>query len=183
MLVRKRVAAFTLIEFLLVLGIIGVLLRFAPRLIRRSPNIEWSHVLDEMNNLIRFTRQEAISRQSVYRLVFNASRKNEHSIYVEREEDDPEKPGMKHFVPVFSDYFNPTYSLPEMLKIDAVYLGKREQLAEQKQQAYCYVIHNGLVQDVIVHMRRFENNQESWASFTVEPFLGVFSYHDGRVKP
>ncbi len=180
---RKRVAAFTLVEILIVVSIIGVVASMMPRLIRRAPTTEWSHVLNELNNLIYFARQEAIGKQHVYRLAFHAPTKGEHTMLVEHEQENPKKPGTKQFVPVSSDYISTLYSLPEVIKIDAVYLGKKEQLSEQKQRAFCHVVHNGLVQDCMIHMSRVLKEKETKVSFTVQPFLGVFELHEGTMKP
>ncbi len=175
---------FTLLEVMIMVVVIGVIAGLTlPRLMRRPPVTEWPHILGQLNDMIYFARQEAISDQTVYRLTFRSSEKSPDSIVIESQQDDPEKPGKKIFTPVWSEYFSTTYTLPPEVRFEAVYLGKVEQLDENKGIGYCYVIHDGLVQDIMVHMRRIADGVEATGTFTVEPFMGTFTFEPGRARP
>ena len=174
--------AFSLLEIMLAMVVIGILSTMAvPRLIRRGPNAKWETVVNEVNNLLYFARQEAIATNNIYRLRF-ISKATKSSVIVEVEKPDPEKINRKIYETIKSYYFTPEYTFPDVITIDAVFHGKQEQLEENKDQAYCYVIPNGLVQEIFVHLTRDQDNKISKATFKIEPFLGKFELLDGHVK-
>lgn len=175
--------AFTLLEVMLVVVVIGfVATMVMPRLIRRSPSIEWKNVRDEINNLVYFARQAAITTLIPHRLTFD-TRKPNHVIRVEREEFDPENSEKKVFVPASAYYFKPEYRFPEGISMYEVYQGRVELLSENKGVAHCYVVGSGLVQDILLHIIRKQETGEARASLEMEPFFGVFELSDGFKKP
>ena len=110
--------------------------------------------------------------------------KGQDFIAVEEENEDPEKPTRKIYEQVHSHYFNTKYQLADEIKINGVYHGREEMMEENKGQGFCYVIPDGLVQDVLVHLtRRLHGEPESRASFKITPFFGKFEYFEGHVKP
>jgi prepilin-type N-terminal cleavage/methylation domain-containing protein len=177
--------AFTLFEILVVILLIGVIASvFLPRMLRqRKPTLEWSVILDDLNNLVLFARQEAIANRQTYRLRFQANPKGRDTIRVEVEKDNPEKPGTKKYDVVSSYYFKTFYELEPQVRIKAVYLGKHEQLAENHGIAMCYVIPEGLVEDIMIHMVRNMNGVEVVMTYKMNPFAGKFEMLDGLVKP
>ena len=163
--------------------IIGIIAGIAfPRLMRRAPNTEWSHVKEELNDLLSFAREQAITHKEIYRLTFDA-KEAEHKVLVETQKSDPQKPEKKIYALATSEYFLATYTLPESIKITAVYKGKQEQFEANKNVAYSYIIPDGLAEDILVHMKRLDTAEESKASFKVQPFFGTFELHDGYLKP
>lgn len=181
---RGLAPAFTLFEILIVMVVVGLLATMTlPRFVRKAPAAEWSNILDEVNNLVNYARQEAIATQNIYRINFHVPRTGNHTITVELEKDNPEKPGQKLYEPIKSYYFTPTYELPESIAIQAVYHGKEEQLAQNKNHGYCYVIPNGLVQEVVVHLTKEEKGQTAKKTLKTAPFLGEFNLTDGFEKP
>jgi Tfp pilus assembly protein FimT len=182
--VNRSSYAFTFLEMVVVLLLIGVIATvFIPKISRRSPTAEWSNVLDDLNNLVFFARQEAISNQRVYRLVFQSRQNAPDTVRVEQENDDPEKPGRKIYTPVSSYYFSATYQFSDQLKLKAVYSGKYDTLAEQRGNAFCYVIPDGLVQDIAVQITRRIDSVETGGTYRMNPFFGKFEFYDGYVKP
>ena len=153
-----------------------------PRLIRKSPTAKWESVLDEVNNLLYFAKQEAIASHKTYRLHFFIKR-GKSSVIVEVESPNPEKPEKKMYKKITSYYFNPIYNFPKEISLQAVYHGKIDQLDEYNDNAYCYIIPNGLVQEIYVHLLKEENGRESKRTFKIEPFLGKFELIEGFVKP
>ena len=179
-----RRCGFTLMEVMLTVVVIGIIAGLTlPRLLRRPPVTEWPNILSQLNDMIYFARQEAISDQTVYRLAFYRKERPPDRVVVESQQDNPEKPGTKIFTAVSSEYFETTYILPPEVRIEAVYLGKQEQLDENKGVGYCHVIHDGLVQDILLHMRRVVDGVEATGSFTVEPFMGTFTFEPGLTRP
>jgi prepilin-type N-terminal cleavage/methylation domain-containing protein len=180
--VKKASHAFTLIEIMVVVMLVGMMATIGlPKLFHRSPALEWRVILEDFNNLIFFARQEAISNQKLYRLALKSNPKGLDFILVEEEKDDPEKPGRKIHERDYSPYVTTKYELSEQVRISAVYYGKTEMMAENKATGYCYVISDGLVQDVIVHLIRNYEGVESKASFRMMPFLGAFEYLDETI--
>jgi prepilin-type N-terminal cleavage/methylation domain-containing protein len=172
-------AAFTLIEVLLVVVVIGIMATMTiPRLTRKPPTAEWETVLDELNNLVYYARQKAISSQQVYRLHFESTGKLHDIVQVEIEKDNPEKPGQKLYLPEKSYYFNPIYKFPAEITIQAVYHGKKNMLEEHNNHAYCYIIPNGLVQDISLHLERTQEEETTKKVFKTSPFFGKFEIKD-----
>ncbi len=178
--VRQSLPAFSLIEILIGLFIIGVGASvLLPRLTRRSPNLEWPALQQELNNVLYFARQEAITTQKVHRLTFN---KKKRTVTVEARDGDVEnKPGVPHYGPVASTYFTTEYEWPEQITCEWVKLNKKDLFDENKGMAWCYVVPNGLVQDVSVKLVRNEHGVTTHMVFTAAPFLGAF-FEEEEVK-
>ena len=181
---NKTSSAFTMMEMMVVIFLIGVMATFVlPNLMRRKPSAEWPNVLEEVNNLVFFARQEAISHQKLFRIAFKATKRDQDFILVQEEKDDPEKPGRKIYEQVFSSYVTTKYVLPESISIDGLYHGKDETMEDNKQEGYCYVIADGLVQETLVRFTRKDEEEISRASFKMKPFFGMFEYFEGHIKP
>jgi Tfp pilus assembly protein FimT len=169
---------------MVVVVIIGIIATIAlPRLRNKTPGSDLTTVLDEFNNLVYYARQEAISNQKSYRLHFHTSKTGQDTVQVEVEGNDMEKPEKKIWSPVRSAYFNPLYKLPETVTMQGVYLGKVEQLEENQQHAYCYIIAEGLVQEIMIHILKTVEKKQTQVTFQVSPFLGKFELIQGFVKP
>ncbi len=177
---KVRQAAFTLIEIMVVLVLIAALATMLlPRLTRRSPSVEWHTILDDLNTLVFFARQEAIANHKIYRLAFKSQPNAADTITIEEEYDDPEKLERKLYKTVSSYYFRTVYTYAPSIKLKGVYLGKQEMLDEQRGQAFCYVIPDGLVQEVRVQMIRKIGPDESGITYTMNPFFGRFELVEG----
>lgn len=177
---------FTLLEILIVTVVIAFAATMTlPRFFKKKPTARWETVLDELNNLVDYARQEAISKHIVYRLHFQPERDGKYRVQVEIEQDHPEKRGQKIYQTIKSYYFNPIYTFPEPISMHAIYQHNKEQMALNKQHAYCYVIPNGLVQETVLHLVRKaedETKQESKMTFRMSPFFGKFEMEKGFVK-
>lgn len=167
--------AFTLLEIMVVMFIIGILATMVPpRIVRKKPEAQWETVLDELNNIVYYARQEAIARKKIYRINFHAVRTDRDTVQVELEGEGPEKPGRKVYELVKSYYFNPVYKFPEEIRIEAIYQDKKEQLEENNDHGYCYVIPDGLVQEIFVHLIKTEDERQQKMTVKMLPFLGRF---------
>lgn len=178
--------AFTLLEIMVVVSIMALTAAIlVPRLLFRTPQAEWPTILADLNDLIFFARQEAISGQQIYRLNFKSNGEQPDTVTVEQELPDPEKPWRKMYRPASSFYYAAKYTFHESVKIKAVYLAKDEYLTNNKGEGYCYVIPDGLVQDVIIHVARRDGDKgnEFTASFVISPFFGRFEFREGLVRP
>lgn len=185
---EKHLPAFTLLEILIVMVVIGIIATIAaPRLTRKDPSTKWENVLEEINNMVSYARQEAISRQKTYRLRFKINKSSADFVQIEEENTDPENPNKKIYPLIQAHGFKPIYKLSNSekvsIKFEAIYHGKTEQLSENKGEAYCYIIPNGLVQEILIHAIRTEDNKTNKASFKMQPFFGKFEKFDGFLKP
>jgi len=173
-----------MMEMMVVIFLIGILASIMlPRMARRAPQTEWKTILDDLNNLVFFARQEAMANQRVYRLAFRSVTTGADSVAVEEERPDPEKPQQKIYTPVSSYYFTPSYTFHDSIKIKAFYKGRKDVLEEEKGRAYCYVIPDGLVEDVLIQLTHKSENEETGGSFKMMPFFGKFEFFVGYEKP
>ena len=183
---NKR-SGFTLLEILVVMVFIGIFATMAiPRLIKQSPDKSWVHVTYEINNLIHFARQESIATQKIYRLAIIKEKETRDilRIEVETESDEPKRPGKRLYTPAYSEYYDPTYKLPNDISVISVFKDKDNILEGQKiRKAYCHIIPQGLVEEVLIHLtRREDDGSKSKISLRMAPFMGVFSRFDGHIK-
>jgi Tfp pilus assembly protein FimT len=178
-----RRPAFTLFEILIVVTIIaGLSVLFISRNRQSDIDKKWNHVLDSVNNLVLYSRQEAIATQINHRL--HIEKKNDDfEIYVEKEGEAKGKRGNLLFERAKFFYFNPVYSLPEGVKIEVVYNDDKEnQLIKNKGHAYCYVISNGLVQETTIDFVKKQDDYESKITLKMVPFFGKFEFFDEKIK-
>jgi len=183
----NKTPAFTFIEILMVLLLVGVVAAVMMPMITRQrvSKAKWSIIEDDFNNLIFFARQEAIANQKVHRLTFSTSKEsNLDQVSIEEELQDPEKPGKIIYVPVQSYYIETQYELDKSVKIRRVYVGNKEMFTENPVKgAHCYVVPDGLVQDVIIQLTRTQDGKEEGGSLKMNPFFGKFEFEEGYVKP
>jgi len=180
----KSSRAFTLIEMMVVIVLVGIVATVVfPRLFVRKPKAEWPNILDDLNNMVFFARQEAISDQKVYRLFFRSNTQASDFVVVEKEEKDPENPTKKIYEQVRSYYFETKYEFDESVKMVAFYSDGKEQFEANKNNAYCYVVHDGLVQDVMIRFVKKKNDKEIKTTFKMQPFRGEFAMYEGFLKP
>ncbi|MFH1461643.1 MAG: type II secretion system protein [bacterium] len=182
MIISKR-RAFTLIEMLVVMVIIGFMMTIIPSwMFRKKADATISAVLREFNNLIFIARQEAILEQRVCRLYFKSEKNLNDFIIIQIMQEDPENSNKQVPIRLSSEYLNTKYDLPPNIKMQACYLGKKELFSENKNEAYCYITPNSLVQDVIIHIVRQTDSGEEKVTFKMEPFLAEFELYNGFLK-
>ena len=182
--------AFTMIEMMVVIFLIGVIATIViPRLSYKTPQSEWSSVLYDLNNLALFARQEAISNHGIYRLNFKSGGNGPDTMIIEREDRDPENQNKIVYTKVTSDYLKTQYQFNPSIKIKDFYHGKKNAMTDHTVDMCCYIMYDGLVQDVLIHLTRNEkvtkkeSGAESKASFKMMPFYGRFEFHDDFIKP
>lgn len=175
---------FSLIEMMAVLMLIGLAIGMvASRLSRRPHASEWTHILDELNNLAQFARQESIAEQVVFRLSFTRGKnKTPDAVVVEHQIKTNQKTGMAEFAHAPSPYLKTQYSFTENIQIRAMYLGKKE-IFQENNQAFCYVVPDGLIQDVYIQVVRVEDNKEEPVTLKMLSFDGQFKLIEKFIRP
>jgi prepilin-type N-terminal cleavage/methylation domain-containing protein len=168
---RTTVAAFTLIEILIGLAIIGLGASLVmPRLTRRPHETEWTTIQHELNTMLFFARQEAIVTQKIHRITCNEKTR---TLVVEMPTGE-EKNGVALYEQVYSTYFTTKYELPAQVRFGAVKLGKKNLFEESKGIGCCYVVPNGLIQEVSIELIRDDGSQTTRKVYQAAPFLGTF---------
>jgi prepilin-type N-terminal cleavage/methylation domain-containing protein len=164
-------SAFTLIEILLGLAIIGLGASLVmPRLTRRPHETEWPTIQHELNTMLFFARQEAIVTQKIHRITCNEKART----LVAEAPTGQEKNGVMQYEQVYSSYFTTQYELPSQVRFGAVKLGKKNLFEENKGIASCYVVPNGLIQEVSIELIRDDGSQTMRKVYQAAPFLGTF---------
>ncbi len=154
-----------------------------PLLNRQRPQETWETLQEDLNQLASFAREEALTRRKIYRIVFQQKPQAEGKIFVEEEHTDPEQPEKKTYNAVPAGYQKTSLTLENGRTLRAVYIGKRNVLTDQDPQAFCYVIPDGMMQPVTIQIVRAHKNYEEIVSFQLNPFMGSFDRHDGKLKP
>lgn len=177
-----------MLEMMVAVFLIGVLAAvILPRAIGRAPEASWQSVLADLNNILSFARQEAIMQRKNYRVTFIPKGKGRDVVLVEEEKATPDDARKKVFEQVSSGYFDTKYLLPDGIKIRSFYLGNQFVAEEENRGKYfCYILPDGLVQDVTLHLHRPHQDQakkKDDATFNSMPFLGIFTMRDGYIKP
>lgn len=180
---QRSFPGFSLVEIMVVLMLLGLLLSMViPRLSRRSPSSEWKTVLSEFNNLAQFARQESIAEQTVFRLNFARGKTPAPDTVTVERLSTIGTDGKQEFIQASSPYLPTKYELAESIHFQAIFHGKKDMLQEGH-QAFCYIIPDGLVQDVFVQLMRTENLKEEPSTLKMLPFDGYFELVEKLVRP
>lgn len=182
MITNKK--AFTLLELLVVMVIVGFMVTIIPSwLMHKKVDENLTTILQELNNLLIFARQESILLQEPCRLLFKKEKGGNDFVVLQKLQRDIQNPNK--IVPVIlnSDYFNTRYILPSKISIEAFYLGKKEMLSENKGEGYCYVMPNTLIESIIIHIVKKTEAGVEKVTFKTEPFIGEFNMFNGFLKP
>jgi hypothetical protein len=176
-----------MIEMIVVIMLIGIVATIMiPRLAYKTPQSEWSTVLYDLNNLALFAKQEAICNHAIYRLNFKSGgtgAAGPDTMIIEREGRDPENQNKIIYTKAESYYLKTEYKFHPSIKIKDFYHGKKNAMLDNTVDMCCYIVNDGLAQDVLIHLIRNEKGVESKASFRMMPFYGKFEFFDDFVKP
>jgi prepilin-type N-terminal cleavage/methylation domain-containing protein len=176
--------AFTFLELLVVMVIVGFMITIIPSwLTRKKADENFTVVLREFNNFLLFARQESVTMQEPCRLLFKKEKSGNDFVVLQKLQKKSED--SDEIVPVVlnSDYFNTKYILPSRIKMEAFYSGKKEMFYENKNEGYCYIMPNTLIENVIIHMTRKTEGGFEKVTFKTEPFVGEFNMFNGFLKP
>src|ERR1700743_2498074 len=94
--------AFSLIEILIAVVVIGIMTATIVQVTKRKPHDDWKYVVTQCNTLVSLARQQAIIDKSVYRISCSASSLDQDSMYIEKEYENKEKPGVKLYQKIAS---------------------------------------------------------------------------------
>ncbi len=168
---------------MVVLALIGLLISMvAPRFSRRSPSSDWKVIISELNNFTQFARQESVAEQVVFRLNFLRGKNKAPDCVVIEHWVGVDKKGNQEFAQVSSPYMKTRYEFAENVRVKAVYLGKQELYIENG-QAFCFVVPEGLVQDVYIQLVRTEEGKEDFVTLKMRSFEGAFELIERLVRP
>lgn len=186
MLSRTKKSGFMLLEVLLAIALIAIIATMVlPRVRDANKNITWLSVTSSLNRLLQWTRQQAIADRKTYRITFvKQTPKAADFLQVEHIVSNPEKPTEKLWKPFVGSYFETKLELPEQIELVAAYQEHVEQFEEHKNQAHIHVMHEGLAQEIMLHLLKKSDDYEKIiekGTLQIEPFLGIFSFTPGFV--
>ncbi|PCI74116.1 hypothetical protein COB28_02005 [Candidatus Dependentiae bacterium] len=188
----KKKTGFSLIEILAAVFIIGTMVSMVlPRLRNRSTEMSVSNYTQLLNRMIQWTRQQAIVDRTTYRITFFKRKSSEpDSVQIEYSKPDPEKKeGSRSqsrliWEQIKHSSFNTKLDMPLDLRFLAAFQGKQEIFESNKNIAHCYIMHEGLVQDIVLHItqQNIEYETTEKATLIMEPFLGKFTQKNGHIS-
>lgn len=167
-------SAFTLVEILIVMVIIGFLMTMATRFIVREPKKTITYVLGTLNDLAYLSRQEAQVHSKVHRLVFGGD-----EVLIELEEEDEQDPTKKMFKFLDMPHVQTKCQLPSNMNLSAVFIDGVDMLEENRGRAFVYVTPDGMMQQAFVQLLVRRKDTEDRITFKCQPFLGIFELIEG----
>lgn len=180
----RTTAGFMLIEILLAVLLIGTMVSMVlPRFKNRATEVSLITYTNQLNRLIQWTRQQAIADRTTYRITFFKKKPTEPDLVrVEFSSPDPEKKNQLIWQQLKHHAFETEQKMPDFIRFVAAFRNNQELFEDNKNVAYCYIMHEGLAQDLMLHItKKKENREEEKATLIIEPFLGSFKLHEGHI--
>ncbi len=174
-------SAFTLLETLIVMTLIGAMMGVIFKYVPRQPSASWATIVQECNNIAAFARQEALATGKKHRILMTKDEKRGDYFRVERQEKDPEEPTKPLYVSV-SPAPLAFYRLPDTVSLAAIYI-QGENMLEEHQSVSAHVMPTGLWEPLTLHILRTHDEEESKGTLTLQPFIGTFRFMFEFVKP
>lgn len=179
--------AFSLIELVVVMAIIGLMATIAiPALRSLFPRNERTVFLQNLNAVTTTALSNAVLSSAVTRIVFDF---NEHLIYCEEQVDKKTSSTDASFKRLDIRYVSSEIALPDMFSVQQFYIDTKDEMRlsvgdVKKDKVWFYVIPEGTSQAVIINMidnqRSDEDNQ---FSFVINPFTCQFTYYEKFTQP
>lgn len=166
-------SAFTLVEILIVMVIIGFLMVVTTRFVVREPRKSMPYVLGTLNDLAYLARQESQIHSQIHRFVFRGN-----EVWIEKEEDT-EDPARKIFKSLELPNVQTKYQFPSNINLVAVFVDGIDMLAENKGRTSIHITPDGMMQPAFVHLLVKRVDVEDRFTLKVQPFLGTFELIEG----
>ena len=173
-MLKVKSSSFTIIEVLIVVAIIVFMATIFARFIIRKPETDWSYVLRELNNVTYLARQESITKSVVHRFSFVIGQEGSQDYMIlHHEEDDPEKPFTKIYVPTIFPYLDTMYKFPENIHIKALIVNGKNLFKDSAREASIYITVEGLIQSAELNLEEIKEGESVGnVVFIMQPFLG-----------
>jgi len=148
---------FTLLEVVVVIGVIGILFGIAVTQLRFEPASPASSFVDDMYSCVKQTQLVALESHRQHRIVLGFE---EQEVYVEQATDEYDAEGNPQFTPVEAQW-DTRYAIPDGLEFTAVYVNGVDELAggtTQRIWIYCYP--SGMLQQTRIVVRETRSDRQ-----------------------
>ncbi len=175
---QNNVSAFSLLELLIVLVIIGIMSSLVTGLMLLEPNNELIVFVGKFNTVMQVARQQAIMTGKLHRIVINVKQK---SIALEQETEQTDAFKKHVYRPVGGLLAAGHMKLPGTLSIKQFFIDGVDEFAKagstsQTTEAWFYVASNGLSQQVSIN--GVDRSTKKQFHLVLNPYKGQFTLHD-----
>ena len=178
----KSKSGFTLVETMIVLGIIGLILSLGiPQINKLFPSSQRVAFISRLNQLVGFAWQSAIREQKVHRIYFDFE-KNEVKVEMASGQKDPK--GKEIFKPTKPVYFSTVIEWPENLQVRQFFIEGTDE--SQFKRIWFFIVPDGLSQSVIINIQDENDLVEGSpvrVGLVLDPFKPEFKIYDEFKKP
>lgn len=183
-MIRSHRDAFSLIEIMIAVAVIGIMTATITRVMVRKPVDDWGTVHQSLSITVAQAQQAALLSQKVHRIAIISLPRGGGTFTIESEEKNPEKPLTFLYKPATNLRAENPYMLPNSFEIRAVFVKGVSQLNDRSSNASFHVTKEGIVDPTVLHIVRIKDEkEESRKTFIVQPFLGRCDIQDGFIKP
>jgi prepilin-type N-terminal cleavage/methylation domain-containing protein len=173
---------FTLIEILVVIALIGVMATIAlPNLMPRQPGQERKLFVTKLNELMRFSWQQAILSGKIQRVVINVAQRT----IALQEAESFDKQGEPVFTDMDNSYLQTSLTWPEQLEVRNLYIEGFDEMSRsvgrQTEKVWFYLVPNGLTQRVTINMLDNDDIRDGKVvrmALVLNPYTAQFSVYD-----
>ena len=173
---------FTLIEMLIVLGILGLILSVGvPQIGNLFPGSSRKTFFSELNKLIAYAWQNAIREQKTQKVIFDLEK---NVVSVEAATDQKDVKGQEIFQKPKAFYFSTEINWPESLQVRNFYIEGTD-MAKYKKMWF-FIVPDGLSQSIVINLVDLQDEidgKPAQFGLVLNPFQPEFKIYDIFQKP
>ncbi len=171
---------------MIAIAIIGILATISfTYLGRQTPEYRRNNFVARLNAMLRIATQNALATNRIHQVNFDFTR---HTISVLVDQETTGKKGERAYKLMEAPYANTAYEYDDTLETRNFYIGKEDEFGTgKKEEAWFFIMPEGLAQDVIINMRDTNDTQMHKAGaplgLVMNPFTVQFDAYDTFAKP
>jgi prepilin-type N-terminal cleavage/methylation domain-containing protein len=185
----KASKAFTLIEILVALAIIGIIsMVVAPNFRRASPTQNRDTFISSLNGLVQFAWQQALQQRKVAQVTFDFKKS---MVSIGLATDKKDQKGNIVFAPIAGAYLNTTLAWPDEYVVRQLFIEGFDEMSrysgrQATAEIWFYIVPDGLAQSVIINMideKDLRDGKPNAIGLVLNPFMPQFVQYDEFQKP